>query len=344
MKKMISFVSAITIFTLFTGCSERKDTRQSNETRNITQTMYKEERISFSDDTRGYASLISLNNSPAMICFTEKGFMLKCFDSELNIIEEKLFYKTEEPAFYSFRTEANGDIYGAFIRIEADDSLIGTDEYFETAESRCSILRWNRSGELISETEIINFEDIYTYGKDILTDVISYGEKYILQFSLGIALVGKNGEIEDYKEEFGSNYAFGKDTERNTIISDAEGFSYMDEFSLKIPESTVKFDKYVRRIGSIFSGTDGFKAYFTMNDGIFGLTSSDEFVKIVDFRQSQVTGSELTSLVYLEQGKFLAAGYESDTGQRYLSTLTVRPDDYIDNRERKTDKERRNMG
>ena len=118
----------------------------------------------------------------------------------------------------------------------------------------------------------------------------------------------------------------------------------MDEFSLKIPESTVKFDKYVRRIGSIFSGTDGFKAYFTMNDGIFGLTSSDELVKIVDFRQSQVTGSELTSLVYLEQGKFLAAGYESDTGQRYLSTLTVRPDDYIDNRERKTDKERRNMG
>ena len=64
-----------------------------------------------------------------------------------------------------------------------------------------------------------------------------------------------------------------------------------------------------------------------LSDGIYGMTSDEQFVKILDSQGSKINLSEITHFASVANGRFFCAGQD-------LCFYNVRPDDYVENREK----------
>lgn len=108
-------------------------------------------------------------------------------------------------------------------------------------------------------------------------------------------------------------------------------YGWMDGTTLTLPTEMTPHREYYSCFTAPFPGSDGYTAYFRFSTALSGLTESGEMVDIIDFSDSNIISSEIYSIAPAGTGKFLMVGVDNDG--YYMSKLTVRPDDYVENKE-----------
>ncbi|MDE5834081.1 MAG: extracellular solute-binding protein, partial [Ruminococcus sp.] len=90
---------------------------------------------------------------------------------------------------------------------------------------------------------------------------------------------------------------------------------------------------YINRTGTAFNGAGDFKLFMILNEGIFGIAPDDQLVQIMDFTDSNVSPSGIYFACYAGDGKFVICGDDQTLADgMFLDMLTVRPDDYTENK------------
>ena len=163
-----------------------------------------------------------------------------------------------------------------------------------------------------------------------ITDLLYYNGNYIVSTFERTYIIDKNGIVTE--KEMGMDVSYAIDTEGRLVASKWEDYCYTDE-SLKYSDTPTKYGEYIRRMGKLFTGTGDYSLFGVMQQGIYGMTADGQLVKLLDFVSSRVVPTEVYAVSYVGEGKF-AAYTTSNEGIRSLVLLTVRPDDYVVNREK----------
>lgn len=204
--------------------------------------------------------------------------------------------------------------YSSFIR-EGSVSFVLTD--------------YDSSGNITAQHDVTGIDEYYNLRQSRLSTMIPYKDGgYLVPLGCGVAIISEDGTVTDgqvYEQQLAD---FGLDSDGKLIMSMHNGFAYMEEDSLNIPDELINSEEWMMLTSSAKSGEMGFKAFFKKDDGIYGLTDSGELLHVVDFRGSLIDSVEVHDYVFCGDGQFLAAGMERD----YLTLHTRRPDDYKEDR------------
>lgn len=301
----------------------------------VSQTMYKEERLSLPDDfgtviTTGYVD----ETGKILLLYSniDGNTRLSVINSDFK--EESNIALTENEEIHMQKAEIrpDGSINLLLMFVSYDKpEITDVDDYYKNAEKSFEIRCFSPSGELSESISVNELSECYSLETSRINSFSSYGDgAFLLDFSDGRAVIDKNGSLTDVKE-ISDDYLLGADSEGNIIAASYDDYCYLDGSSLNIPQKKIEFSDSLRRTGAPFPGTGDFTVYLPMNEGIFGLTENGTLLKLLDFTDSDIASQEIYSLSPAGEGRFLLIG-SGDTGY-YMSKLTVRPDNYTENKE-----------
>ena len=333
MKKLTSFLCGLSIICSMTACTEKpQESEVISVTPVVSQTIYKSEEFSMPDDYNGLISLdYSAEKGTVLIYYNEDfEYFAQYYDENLNPTEK--FSLRQGKIEYGTRAyvSADGTIHLITVYGEYDgDASTDYEEYYANSEPKIEIYSYNSKGEEIGYLNVEDIADSFNLMNSI-TDMIYCNEKYILNFFDNKYVIDKNGVMTEFEDEMNTVYAV--DTEGRLVASRWEDYCYVDE-SLKYSKTPTKFGEYIRRSGEIFTGAGDYSLFAVMQRGIYGITADGQVLQLLDFAGSRVTSNTLYDFAYVGEGKF-AAFYSGDMGETALLLMTVRPDDYVETREK----------
>lgn len=323
MKKFAAVSIILSMILVNVSCGKDQEKTESSTEVTVTQTMYKEQRLTLPDDIISFQDLSYSESNGVRIVY-------KSIDGAIKFIgfNEEMEYNA--PTELAFERKADEVIMNS----EPDGSFTVLCQYndVENAKAEFEIRCYNADGGFSESVKISGMERYFTVGESFMNGIVRYGNGYILPFSGGTALLDENGSVTDVSDS-DKDFFYGEDSEGNMIVSSMNGYAVLDGKSVEIPQEMIPYGGYLSRKGGHVRGTGDYRLYFMMTDGIFGLTKSDELVKIADYISSGVSSSELIQIAPAGEGKFVVTGRDYKTGESYLSLLTVRPDDYVQNKE-----------
>lgn len=335
MKKLLSFLTAMTFICSMTGCTDSKDENKSQPAEEITvsQTMYKEEHVEFPEDKRFTEGLTYVDEQGVRLIYTNSDNNYKFADYDENMVVKSTteLFNAEENAFVDFDCAADGTMIALVVNVQSDYK-IGTPEYIENAEFTYELRKYapDGSGEtVISIPELGNY---YAPYNDVIQNFQLIDGKILIVFSSGKLIMDLEGNILETRQDAGF-VSYCEDSSGKIIAAADTGYCYMDELSLDLPENMTEYGEYLRlnlNLG-ITKGYGGFTAFFMLNGGVYGMTENGSLTELFNYNDSLVSINDYRSLVYAGEGKF--AGISSETDKTFLTLLTVRPDDYVMNRE-----------
>lgn len=333
MKKLTAILCGLSIICSMTACTEKpQESEVISVTPVVSQTIYKSEEFPMPDDYNGLISLdYSAEKGTVLIYYNEDfEYFAQYYDENLNPTEKislrqgKIEYGTR--AYVA----ADGTIHLITVYGEYDgDASTDYEEFYANAEPKIEIYSYNSKGEEIGYLNVEDIADSFNLMNSI-TDMIYCNEKYILNFFDNKYVIDKNGVMTEFEDEMNTVYAV--DTEGRLVASRWEDYCYVDE-SLKYSKTPTKFGEYIRRSGEIFTGAGDYSLFAVMQRGIYGITADGQVLQLLDFAGSRVTSNTLYDFAYVGEGKF-AAFYSGDMGETALLLMTVRPDDYVETREK----------
>lgn len=339
MKKLISLALTTAMILSAVSCSA-KNTENSSDTSvtapsvEVSQLMYKQTDVDFPEDFSGRVGLYYYNGVRFIYRDKENNIKIMCYDEEMNEASTIELMKVSDDYHENYCcTHLDGSITLMLMKVVSDDE-IGSEEYYENADVSFELYTFSPDGEQLEAYELTGFDDYFTYGSSFVSSVSVYGENYIITFNDGLALVNGSGEVIDVTES--NDYlTFGTDTEGNTIAGAWDNYNYLDGNTLNYDQSSaLEYGKWDKLMGDILTGTGDFKAYFVLNYGIFGLTYGDELIKLVDYLSSNITANGVRFSCYGGEGKFIIMGDDQTSGSGlFYLLLTVRPDDYVENKQ-----------
>ena len=333
MKKLTSFLCALSLICTMTACTKKEiETETIPEAPVVTQTMYKAEEMSVPTD---FSSLISLDYSAAKgtaLIYQNKdmGYSVQYYDENLNETENYLL--SEGDISYSCMTcmTQDGTIHLLIRSAEYDgDPTEDYEKYYNEAIPRLEIYSFTPEGEKSGFLTVEELPQSFNLMNSI-TDLLYYNGNYIVSTFERTYIIDKNGIVTEKEMDMDVSYAI--DTEGRLVASKWEDYCYTDE-SLKYSDTPTKYGEYIRRTGKLFTGIGAYSLFGVMQQGIYGMTADGQLVKLLDFVSSRVVPTEVYAVSYVGEGKF-AAYTTSNEGIRSLVLLTVRPDDYVVNREK----------
>ncbi|MDO4863645.1 MAG: ABC transporter substrate-binding protein [Ruminococcus sp.] len=334
MKKMISILMAVTMLASV-GCSAGGGSESSAPVAvTVSQTMYKEERV---DKPQGFGSLGDLayvegRGTRAVWDLGGKFSFADCGEDMLFGEPTELF--TAEDCCQSRVSIApDGTMSVLLIRGKFSGEITDPD-YFKNGEYSFEVRTYDVDGSEVSVTELADFGDYFIAYDNVLTFFCAYGDGWIIGSHSGRYRIDAGGEVAESSDDDMTFEAYGLDSDGRFIYATATDYGYMDGKTLREPQSMTEYGKYMRLNKGIFAGQGDFKAFFVMGDGIFGLTADGQLVEVLDFIDSRLYVTDIYALAYVGEGKF--ALYGRDDAGTYFSLLTVRPDDYVENREKYT--------
>lgn len=334
MKKLM-ILSAALFMICSTSCSTAKssaDTPSETIIPEVTQTLYREDRLAYPDDITGLPLLIMTGDAPAYICNSGDDIILIRLDGELNEVSRKVLVKGSKSEIFQFTEIDGGGFCGVIAEAETDPSLIGTDDYFTTAAVSAKLMTWDADAELIGTEEIEGFGEHFSYGRNMLTGLIPYSSGgYIIGLDSSIIQIGSNGDIVD-STEIETGYAMCLDSDGKAVISLKDSYYYLDGSTLAVEGDANDFGISSSLTGSVFAGNSGFTLFFTMNNGIYGLAPDGSLTKVVDSLPSHIMISDVVDIISVSEGKFLAACMSTTDGTKYIAEFSVRPDDWKENK------------
>ncbi|MDE6678352.1 MAG: extracellular solute-binding protein, partial [Ruminococcus sp.] len=211
------------------------------------------------------------------------------------------------------------------------DEYKDPDDFRKNAVVLPEIRTYSPDGELLETHEVDGFHSYEDF--NFIDGFYEYGENYVISFNGGYALVSADGEILDMPDET-KHLVFGTDTDGKTYVCGSQKYSVTDGKRISLDENNAtEYGKYINRTGAVFGGAGDFKLFMVLNEGIFGIAPNDELVQIMDFTDSKVSPSGIYFACYAGDGKFVICGDDQTLADgMFLDTLTVRPDDYVENK------------
>lgn len=342
MYKKISAVTAAMIFSLASVSCSEKQSKISPETVpiSVTQTMYKDEHI---ETPEGFSSMIecrtvSSTGDVMMIYLKDhKEITLDTLDSELNVKSSiKLTEKRSDNTDYFADISCDGTISLLIVSTDydypEDMSEFDADDFNKNAVLNVTIKNFNSSGEMLSEIECGDLKNYYEIGNSFVQGFLNLGENYILVCNNFRALIDKDGNAVNAVKTNSDSLHYGKDSNDRIIAACEDGYAYVENNLLDKPDKLNAYPKYTNFKGAPLPASGQFTAYLLMGEGLYGISDESEPIKVLDFQRSMITPSEIYSITEITEGKFLMTGIKNSSGSRYISLLTVRPDDYKPNK------------
>lgn len=335
MKKILILT---TLLVMLSGVScAKKDKKNTPEISSeptgveITQLMYKQEHLSFPDDISQRMGLFY--NDGVKFIYKSKNDEIKImsYDENMNETDSVVIMKGDDiPHETTCCTKKDGSIVMLCIYTDyPEKEITDYEDFAENAFVSPQIRIYSPNGELLETHEVDGFHSYEDFG--YIDGFYEYGENYVISFRDGFALVMADGEIFNINNDR-QNMVFATDTEGKTYACDWKKYSVTEGLSVN-SNNAKEYGKYINRTGSVFRGEGGFKLFFVMNEGIFGLDYNDELIQILDFTDSNVSPSGIYFACYGGDGKFVICGDDQTLADgMFFDILTVRPDDYVENK------------
>lgn len=337
-QKTTAFLTSFIMLFTATACGENNSSLESlTEVMPVTQTMYKEERLVMPDD---YNSLQYMDYVEKL----EKFYLIYSdFSGNHKLCVLNNDFQTESTEILCEKSNTTESFYhidsaGEIAQLKyicdytvPEGSEYDEQHYLENAVISFKLARYDENG-LISETDVTGMEEYYNLLESRNDGFVKLDDgQYVVNFYTSLVKFDENGKILDNVQSDGTNF-IGTDNKGQLVTSEWDSISYIEKGSLNKISQEIKTTDYLRINGNIREGTNGYKMYMKMNEGYFGLTENNEFVKILDFVSSNIIGSEVYDICSGSEGHILMYCVNM-AGTPYISKLTVRPDDYVENKE-----------
>lgn len=334
MKKLTSVLCAVTLILSAVSCEKKPvaDKEKIIETPVVTQLLYKSEKISVLDDMENHISLGYSTNKGTGLLYqsTDSEFFIQYYDKNLNTTEKISLMKEENCQSFYGSLDSNGNACLLMLYAEYDGGPAEDyEKYFDEAEESLIIHNFDENG---TETGIIEIENADKYFRlDIPIDnIIYYDGKYIITTPDGYYIFDENGQLISNVNE--SAIEFTVDSKGKLVSSKWEDFCYIGE-NMMYSDNATKYGEYVKRTGKLFTGVGAYAFFGVMQQGIYGITADGQAIQLMDFLGSRIMSNEIYDVAYVGEGKFVAYSV-SDLGTRSMLSLTVRPDDYVESRQK----------
>ncbi|MDE5853556.1 MAG: extracellular solute-binding protein [Ruminococcus sp.] len=333
MKKVKSILTAFVLICSLTACGiEKVESSQTTEEIVVTQTKYKEEQFSFSDDVNSVYKMGYVKDSGVRLIYSDKSNVFKFadYDENMQIKSSVVLFSAENIYNTRFNINNDGTISALIIYMKSNEE-IGSENYYKNAEVTFEIRRFSADGKEESAVEIEKMSSYFDIESDFVEKFTEINGRYIISLFDRQLIVDENGKITD-AQDIERNTYYCTDSNGEIITAGTKGYTYINDISPADSESMTAYGDYLNLQQGIATGYDGFKVFFMLNDGVFGLTETDNLIQIMDYNDSLMTCSDYYEVVYAGKGKFVAIGHND--GGNYLSVMNVRPDGYVMNREK----------
>ncbi len=334
MKKLLSYLTALTFICSMTACSGKKEieTSQPAEEITVSQTMYKEEHIDFPEDKRFVEGMTYIDGQGVRLIYTdsENCYKFADYDENMAVKSTARLFTAEENILVNLDCASDGTMIALLTYIHSEHE-VGTPEYFDDAEFSFELRKYAPDGSGEEIIPLPELADYYVPYEDIIHNLKLIDGKILLALSSGRLIMDMDGNILESRQESGY-ISYCEDSHGNIITAADTGYCYMDSLSLDLPENMTEYGDYLRlnlNLG-VSKGFGDFKLFFMFNSGVYGLTENNNLVEVFNYNNSLVSINDYRSLVYAGEGKFVGIG--NDMEKSFLSLLTVRPDDYVMNR------------
>lgn len=335
MKKLISLLMATAMLAGCTACSNGGGSGSSAPVAvTVSQTMYKEERA---DKPAGFGNLGDMayvEGKGTRVVWETGGKFSYADCGEDMVFSEPVELFTADDRYNSLTSIAPDGTMSVFLIRGKYSGEITDPDYYKNGEYSFEIRTYDCDGNELAVTELTDLDNYISAYNDIITFFCAYGDGWIIGGHCGRFLIDANGEVAESSDDDMTFESYGIDSEGKYVHATATEYGYMDGKTLKEPQTMTKYGNYLRLNRGTFAGQGDFKLFFIMSDGIFGLTADGHLVEVLGFIDSRLYVSDIYALAYVGEGKF--ALYGSDDAGTYFSLLTVRPDDYVENREKYT--------
>lgn len=340
MKKLSAILLALTML-LTVACAKKSGNSLDNggqtaQEVSVVQTLYKESQIKIGEY---FYECISLQK-----CGDVYYFFYEDLKRELKLIKLDSEFTVSEPISLGKSLALGWGITvhedGSFtilspvtdFELEYEDYGTITNYVKFTQEGSVSFVLtdYDSSGNITGQKDVSGMDEYFNIRQSKLSGMYPCGEgEYIVSLGCGAVILSEDGTVADgqvYEQQLAD---FGLDSDGKLIMSMNHGFAYMDGDSLNIPDELINYEERLMLESSAKTGEMGFKAFFSKDDGMYGLTGDGVLTLVADFRASLIdSSSDVADFVFCGDGQFLAAGRERD----YLTLHTRRPDDYKENR------------
>ena len=335
MKKLLSLLTALTFLTAAAACTEKEENSSSPVVPDVTvsQTMYKEEHVEFPEDKRFTEGLTYIDGQGVRLIYTDNdnNYKIADYDENMAVKSTTELFTAEDNAFVNFDCADDGTMIALVVNVQSDYE-IGTPEYFENAEFTYELRKYAPDGSGETVIPIPELGNYYAPYNDVIQNFQLIDGKILIVFSSGKLIMDLEGNILETRQD-GGFVSYCEDSSGKIIAAADTGYCYMDKLSLTLPENMMEYGEYLRlnlNLG-ITKGYGGFTAFFMLNGGVYGMTENGSLTELFNYNDSLVSINDYISLVYAGEGKF--AGISSEMDKTFLTLLTVRPDDYVMNRE-----------
>lgn len=337
MKKLTSFLFALTMIFTSTACGDKKKNKEKETSKSVsvTQTTYGAEEI-FLNDLNDISYIQYISPYDGGICLFYISIDGKCkfarTDNEFNVELSAVIFDKNLGVSYNVHDDGSFDAVIADTDFEfefADDQTITNyDKYLAEAEFTFRLLSFDGEGNLTGQCDIEDAGKYFDAEISGMQELVPCGDdKFMLSFGSGLVLFDRDGNIIDI--DAGNQYSqcyIAPAGDGRVLYTQNASYGYMKPDSVAVPSDMKYSELLAGNFRAPIEGSGDFLAYFNLNDGLYGLTESEELILVVDYDKSLMTSTS-GFIVPFGDGKFIMNG-----GQNMLKVYTRRPDGYVENR------------
>lgn len=337
MKKLTSFLFALTMIFTSTACGDKKKTKEKENSKSVsvTQTTYGAEEV-FLNELYDISNVQHIDSYSDGICLFYADIDGKSkfvrLDNEFNVVISLEITEKNCGIAYNVHDDGSFDavIADTDFEFEYDDDMVITnyDKYMTEAEFTLRLLNFDSSGNLTGQCDIEDAGKYFDAEISGMRELVPCGDdKLMLSFGSGLVLFDRSGNIIDI--DAGNQYdqcCIAPVGEGRILYTQNASYGYMKPDSVAVPSDMKYSELLAGNFRAPIEGSGDFIAYFNLNDGLYGLTESEELILVVDYDKSLMTSTS-GFIVPFGDGKFIMNG-----GQNMLKVYTRRPDGYVENR------------
>lgn len=337
MKKLTSFLFALTMVFTSTACADKKNSgvKESPASVSVTQTTYGTEEIFLNELTDvSYVSRIAPYDGGICLFYTsiDGGCKFVRTDNEFNVEVSGVISDKDNGISYNVHDDGSFDIVIADTDFEFeyddDQTITNYDKYLTEAEFTFRLLSFDRDGKLVSQCDIEDAGKYFDPEISGMRELVPCGEdKLMLSFGSGFVLFDRDGNIIDI--DAGSQYSqcyIAPASDGRILCTQNASYGYMKPDSVAIPSDMKYSELLAGNFREPIEGSGEFMVYFNLNDGLYGMTESEELIMVVDYDKSLMTSTS-GLIVPFGDGKFIMNG-----GGNKIMVYTRRPDGYVEKR------------
>lgn len=341
MKKMISLAAALAVL-MTAGCSDKKSTKDefTSPPPTVTQLMYKQEDLDFPEDMGSRLGIYYSNGVKLAYEDKDRNVQIMSYDEDMkDTWTTELESDNENVNTRLIDVRPDGSIIMLTEYVEYDGDMSDIDDYYENAQVSFRLSFYASDLSLEKTVDVDELSRNFELKGDFISGLYTYGDKIIIILKEDqLLLADSDGNIIDNITSGSGHAQYGTDSEGNTIAALWDKYAYLNGDDLSFNENNAKeYGKWINRTGPVFTGAGDYKAFMVMNEGIYGLTYGDELIQLLDFTDSNISPNGIWNAAYAGEGKFVIMGDDQMSGNgMFLSLLTVRPDDYVENKKKLT--------